>query len=34
MDIDEVKRLRVSMLVDTSSYMMCINESIQEQLPV
>lgn len=34
MDIDEVKRLRVSMLVDTHSYMMCINESIQEQLPV
>jgi hypothetical protein len=34
MDIDEVNRLRVSMLVDTSSYMMCINESIQEQLPV
>jgi hypothetical protein len=34
MDIDEVKRLRVSMLVDTGSYMMCNNESIQEQLPV
>ena len=32
LDIDEVKRMRVSMLVDTGSYMMCINESIQAQL--
>jgi clan AA aspartic protease len=29
---DEVKRMTVSALVDTSSYMLCINENIQEQL--
>jgi clan AA aspartic protease len=29
---DEVKRMRVTMLVDTGSYMLAINESIQEQL--
>ncbi len=28
----EVKRMNVSALVDTGSYMLCINESIQEQL--
>lgn len=32
MDIDEVKRMWVTALVDTGSYMLCINESIQEQL--
>ena len=32
MDQDEVKRMTVSSLVDTGSYMLCINESIQEQL--
>lgn len=32
MDQDEVKRMTVSALVDTRSYMLCINESIQEQL--
>jgi clan AA aspartic protease len=32
MDIDEVKRMWVTSLVDTGSYMLCINESIQEQL--
>ncbi|MBK9567355.1 MAG: hypothetical protein IPO37_19960 [Saprospiraceae bacterium] len=32
MDQDEVKRMTVSALVDTGSYMLCINESIQEQL--
>ena len=31
-DIDEVKRMRVNALVDTGSYMLAINESIQEQL--
>ncbi len=31
-DPEEVKRLFVNILVDTGSYMMCINESIQEQL--
>lgn len=33
---EEVKRIRVNMLVDTGSMMLCINESIQEllQLPV
>ena len=29
---EEVKRLHVHMLVDSCSYMLCINESIQEQL--
>jgi clan AA aspartic protease len=29
---DEVKRMHVNILVDTGSYMLCINESIQEQL--
>ena len=29
---DEVKRMTVSALVDTGSYMLCINENIQEQL--
>ena len=32
MDQDEVKRMTVTALVDTGSYMLCINESIQEQL--
>jgi clan AA aspartic protease len=32
MDQDEVKRIWVTALVDTGSYMLCINESIQEQL--
>jgi clan AA aspartic protease len=31
-DKDEVKRMVVSMLVDSGAYMMAINESIQEQL--
>ncbi|MCW3075227.1 MAG: retroviral-like aspartic protease [Flaviaesturariibacter sp.] len=29
---EEVKRMHVSALVDTDSYMLCINENIQEQL--
>lgn len=29
---DEIKRMNVSALVDTRSYVLCINESIQEQL--
>ncbi len=29
---DEVKRIRIEALVDTGSYMLAINESIQEQL--
>ena len=29
---DEIKHMRVNMLVDTGSVYMCINESIQEQL--
>jgi clan AA aspartic protease len=29
---EEVKRMHVNILVDTGSYMLCINESIQEQL--
>ncbi len=29
---DEVKRMTVTMLVDTGSYMLCINEVIQSQL--
>ncbi len=29
---EEIKRMTVSALVDTGSYMLCINENIQEQL--
>jgi len=29
---EEVKRIHLNVLVDTGSYMLCINESIQEQL--
>jgi clan AA aspartic protease len=29
---DEIKRMHVNILVDTGSYMLCISESIQEQL--
>lgn len=29
---EDVKRMRVNVLVDTGSYMLCINENIQEQL--
>jgi clan AA aspartic protease len=32
LDSEEIKRIRVEALVDTGSYMLCINESIQEQL--
>jgi clan AA aspartic protease len=32
MDQDEVKRMFVTMLVDTGAYNLCINEVIQEQL--
>lgn len=32
MDQDEVKRMWVNVLVDTGSYMLAINENIQEQL--
>ncbi|MFN0035689.1 MAG: clan AA aspartic protease [Saprospiraceae bacterium] len=32
MDKDEVRRMYITALVDTGSYMLCINESIQEQL--
>jgi len=32
LDQDEVKKLRVTMLVDSGAWMMAINESIQEQL--
>ena len=32
MDMDEVKKMNVSMLVDTGAYNLCINEVIQEQL--
>ena len=31
-DIDEVKRMHINMLVDTGSYMLAINENIQEYL--
>jgi clan AA aspartic protease len=31
-DEEEVKRMHVSMLVDTGSVYMCINETVQEQL--
>ncbi|KAA5534951.1 hypothetical protein F0919_10150 [Taibaiella lutea] len=29
---DEIRRMSLNLLVDTGSYMLCINESIQEQL--
>ncbi|MEQ1677638.1 MAG: aspartyl protease family protein [Chitinophagaceae bacterium] len=29
---EEIKRMKVTALVDTGSYMLCINENIQEQL--
>ena len=29
---DEIKRMHINALVDTGSYMLCINETIQEQL--
>lgn len=32
LDIDEVKKLNVTMLVDTGAYNLCINEGIQAQL--
>jgi len=32
MDQDDVKRMRINALVDTGSYMLAINENIQEQL--
>jgi clan AA aspartic protease len=32
MDVDEVRRMTVTSLVDTGSYMLCINEEIQEQM--
>jgi len=32
LDKDEVKRMIVGMLVDTGAFMMCINESVQQQL--
>ncbi|MFM2395310.1 MAG: hypothetical protein RLZZ546_3293 [Bacteroidota bacterium] len=32
MDVDEVKKMYVTMLVDTGAYNLCINEVIQEQL--
>jgi clan AA aspartic protease len=32
MDIDEVKKMYVTMLVDSGAYNLCINEVIQEQL--
>lgn len=32
MDPEDVKRIHTSILVDTGSYMLCINEAIQEQL--
>ncbi len=32
MDKDEVKSMWINMLVDTGSYMLCINENIQAQL--
>ena len=36
MDKDEIKRLHINILVDTGSYMLAINENIQEiiKLPV
>ena len=32
MDKDDIKKMRVNMLVDSGAYMMAINETIQEQL--
>lgn len=32
MGADEVRRMHVAALVDTGSYMLCINEEIQEQM--
>ena len=32
MDEDDVKRMTVTMLVDSGAYNLCINEEIQEQL--
>lgn len=32
MDVDEIKRIRIDMLVDTGAYNLCINEEIQTQL--
>lgn len=32
LDIDEVKKMKVEMLVDSGSYYMCINETVKEQL--
>ncbi|MFN0215306.1 MAG: clan AA aspartic protease [Saprospiraceae bacterium] len=32
MDLDDVKRMKITALVDTGSYMLCINEEIQAQL--
>lgn len=32
LDVDEVKRMHVNILVDTGAIMLCINENIQEQL--
>jgi len=29
---EEIKRMKVTALVDTGAYMLCINESVQEQL--
>ncbi len=36
MDIDDIKRIHINVLVDTGSYMLAINENIQQilQLPV
>jgi hypothetical protein len=32
MDKDEIKHILVNMLVNSSAYLMAINESVQEQL--
>jgi predicted aspartyl protease len=32
MDVDEIKKIRIDMLVDTGAYNLCINEEIQAQL--
>ena len=32
LDIDEVKKMNVEMLIDSGSYYMCINETVKEQL--
>lgn len=34
MDKDEVKRMYVTALVNTGAYMLCVNEHVQEQLPL